>query len=126
MSARLKLKKLKREMEFVRNDCSKREEEAKYEKLRCYRLLQENIQEIGAIAELYPCETRIGAVECLKYNVRKVTDAIVRKYSEQLAEFVRNQLVTKYATNSFSIIGVRLLAPAINEEHIKVDVRSKT
>ena len=51
MSARLKLKKLKREMEFIRNDCSKREEEAKYEKLRCYRLLKENIQEIGAFAE---------------------------------------------------------------------------
>ena len=51
MSARLKLKKLKREMEFVRNDCSKREEEAKYEKLRCYRLLKENIQEIGALED---------------------------------------------------------------------------
>ena len=126
MSARLKLKKLKKEMEFVRNDCSRLEEEAKYEKRRCYRLLQENIQEIGAFAELYTCETRSVAVECLNYNVRKVTDAIVRKYSEQLAEFVRNQLVTKYALNGFSTIGVRLLAPAINEEHIKVDVRGRT
>lgn len=125
MSARLKLKKLKREMELVRNDCSKLEEEAKYEKRRCYRLLQENIQEIGAFAELYPCETMREAAICLDYNVREVTDAIVRKYSKQLAEFVRNQLVTKYALNSFSTIGVRLLAPAINEEHIKVEVRRK-
>ena len=125
MSARLKLKKLKREIELVRNDCSKREEDAKYEKLRCYRLLKENIQEIGAFAELYPCDTMSGAVDCLKNNVRRVTDSIVRKYSEHLAEFVHNQLVTKYALNSVSTFCVRLLAPAINEEHIKVDVRSK-
>ena len=110
-------------MEFVRKDCSRLEEEAKYEKRRCYRLLLENIQEIGAFAELYPCDSKTASVNCLNYNVREVTDAIVRKYSKQLAEFVRNQLVTKYALNSFSTIGVRLLAPAINEEHIKVDVR---
>ncbi len=123
MSARLKLKKLKREMEFVRNDCSKREEEAKYEKLRCYRLLEENIQEIGAFAELYPCDTMRGAVDCLKYNVYKITDSIVRKYSEQLAEFVQKQLTTKYVLNKFSTVNVCLLAPALNEDHIKVKVR---
>lgn len=123
MSARLKLKKLKRKMEFVRNDCSKREEEAKYEKLRCYRLLEENIQEIGAFAELYPCDTMRGAVDCLKYNVHKITDSIVRKYSEQLAEFVQKQLTTKYVLNRFSTVDVCLLAPALNEDHVKVKVR---
>jgi hypothetical protein len=123
MSARLKLKKLKREIEFIRNDCSKREEEAKYEKLRCYRLLEENIQEIGAFAELYPCDTMRGAVDCLKYNVYKITDSIVRKYSEQLAEFVQEQLTTKYALNRFSTVNVYLLAPALNEDHVKVKVR---
>ncbi len=123
MSARLKLKKLKREMELVRNNCSRLEEDAKYEKRRCYRLLKENIIEIGAFAELYPCDTMRGAVDCLNNNVRRATESIVRKYSEHLAEFVHNQLVTKYALNSFSTFCVRLLAPAINEEHIKVDVR---
>jgi len=123
MSARLKLKKLKREMEFVRNYCSKREEEAKYEKLRCYRLLEENIQEIRAFAELYPFDTMRGAVDCLKYNVHKITDYIVRKYSEQLAEFVQKQLTTKYVLNRFSTVDVCLLAPALNEDHVKVKVR---
>lgn len=119
MSSRLKLKKLKREMELVRNDCSRLEEEAKYEKRRCYRLLQENIQEIGAFAELYPCETMREAAICLDYNVRKVTDAIVRKYSKQLEEFVRNQLVTKYALNSFSTIDNDkiLFVPAKHRDH---------
>lgn len=123
MSARLKLKKLKKEMELVRNDCSMREEEAKYEKLRCYRLLNENIQEIEAFAEFYPYETMSGALDCLKYNIHKITDSIVHKYTEQLAEFVRNQLIEKYAINRFSTIGVTLLAPAINEDHIKVKTR---
>lgn len=123
MSARIKLKKLKKEMELVRNNCSRIEEDAKYEKRRCYRLLKENIVEIGTFVELYPCDTMRGAVDCLNNNVRKATDSIVRKYSEHLAEFVHNQLVTKYALNNFSTICIRLLAPAINEEHVKVDVR---
>lgn len=123
MSARLKLKKLKKEMELVRNNCSRIEEDAKCEKRRCYRLLKENIIEIGAFAELYPCDTMRGAVDCLNNNVRRATDSIVRKYSEHLAEFIHNQLVTIYALNRFSTIGIRLLAPAINEEHVKVDVR---
>lgn len=125
MSARLKLKKLKKEMELIETHCRMREYEAKLVQTKCNRLLQENIQEIGAFVELYPCETMRGAAICLDYNVREVTDAIVRKYSKQLAEFVRNQLVTKYALNSFSTIDVRLLAPAINEEHIKVELRRK-
>lgn len=85
--------------------------------------LKENIQEIGAFAELYPCDTMRGAVDCLKYNVYKITDSIVRKYSEQLAEFVQEQLTTKYALNRFSTVNVCLLAPALNEDHVKVKVR---
>ena len=123
MSARLKLKKLKREVEFIRSDCKNREEEARYEKFRCYKLLEDNIQEIGAFAELYPFDTMNNAVNCLDYNVREVTNSIVRKYAEQLAEYVRNQLVTKYSLNNFSIFGVRLLAPALTESHIKVEIK---
>lgn len=125
MSARLKLKKLKREMEFVRSNCERREAEAMYEKRRCYKLLQENIIEISSFAELYPCEMMRSAVDCLDYNVRKITDSIVRKYAEQLAEYVRNQLITKYALNKFSTFCVRLLAPSLNENHIKVEIKEE-
>lgn len=125
MSARLKLKKLKKEMEFVRSNCEQREEEAMYEKRRCYKLLQENIVEIGAFAELYPCELMRSAVDCLDYNVRKITDSIVRKYAEKLADYVRDQLMTKYALNKFSTFGVRLIAPSLNENHIKVEIKEE-
>lgn len=126
MSARLKLKKLKREMEFVRSNCEQREAEAMYEKRRCYKLLQENIVEIGAIAELYPCELMRSAVDCLDYNVHKITDSIVRKYAEHLDEYVRDQLTRKYALNKFSTFGVRLLAPALTEEHVKVEIKESS
>lgn len=125
MSARLKLKKLKKEIESIRYNCQKREEEAMYEKRRCHKLLQENIVEIGAIAELYPCELMRSAVDCLDYNVYKITDSIVRKYAEQLANYVRDQLTRKYALNKFSTFGVRLFAPSLNENHIKVEIKEE-
>ena len=123
MSARLKLKKLKKEMEFVQQCCRIRENEVEFVKRRYLKLMQENIVEISSFAELYPCEMMRSAVDCLDYNVHKITDSIVRKYAEHLAEYVRNQLTTKYALNKFSTFGVRLLAPSLNEEHIKVEIR---
>jgi hypothetical protein len=125
MSARLKLKKLKKEMEFVQQRCRIRENEAEFLKHKCLKLLQENIIEISSFAELYPCEMMSSAEDCLDYNVHKITDSIVRKYAEQLAEYVRNQLMTKYALNKFSTFGVRLLAPSLNEEHIKVEIKEE-
>lgn len=125
MSARLKLKKLKKEMEFVRYNCQKREEEAMYEKCRCYKLLQENIIELSTYTELYPCELIRSAVDCLDYNVRKATDSIARKYAEQLYDYVRDQLIRKYVLNKFSKFCVRFLAPAINENHIKVEIKEE-
>lgn len=123
MSARLKLKKLKRDMEAVTTHCRMREYEAILLQRKCYRLLQENIQEIGVSPELYPFDTMRGTVDYLKFAVRKATASIVRKYAEQLADFVHNQLVTKYALDIFSLVDVRLLAPAINEEHIKINIK---
>lgn len=125
MSARLKLKKLKKEMEFVQQRCRIRENEAEFLKHKCLKLLQENIIEISSFAELCPCEMMHSEVDCLDYNVHKITDSIVRKYAEQLAEYVRNQLMTKYALNKFSTFGVRLLAPSLNEEHIKVEIKEE-
>lgn len=124
MSARLKLKKLTKEMELAETHCRMREYEARLVQYKYNRLLKNNIQQIEACAELYPCDTMRSATDCLDYNVRKVTDAIVRKYAEQLAEYVRNQLTTKYKLSNFAAFSVRLLAPAITEEHLEVNIRS--
>lgn len=123
MSARLKLKKLKRHMEYLDRCRSRAEAEARYEKVRCYNLLQKNVVEIGACVDLYPADTYRAANECLNANIRAVTSAIVREYTQQLTEYVRDELLSKYAFNSFGRFSVTLLAPAINENHIKVKVR---
>jgi hypothetical protein len=112
-------------MEFVQQCCRIRENEAKFLKHKCLKLLQENIIEISCFAELYPCDMMRSAVDCLDYNVHKITDSIVRKYAEQLADYVRDQLTRKYALNKFSTFGVRLLAPSLNEEHIKVEIKEE-
>ena len=126
MSARLKLKKLKIQLEFVRDSCRRRELDAEYEKARCHKLLQENVIEIGALANLPPARTHQQATEYLDCTVRKVSDAIVRKYTEQLAEYVHKQLLTKYLVNNFTTFGVRLLAPALTEDHITIDIKEAT
>lgn len=123
MSARLKLKKLKIQLEFVRDACRRRERDAEYEKARCHKLLRENIIEIGALVDLPPAHTYQHAAEYLDCAVRKVSDAIVRKYTEQLAEYVHNQLLRKYMFNNFATFGVRLLAPALTEDHITIDIK---
>ena len=126
MSARLKLKKLKMQMKFICDNCELREAEARYEKLRCYNLLQKNILEVGAFTEMYPAETYQYATQQLDNSVREISDAIVRKYTEQLAEYVRDQLTSKYMFNRFATFGVRLLAPALTEDHIKIDIKETT
>lgn len=126
MSARLKLKKLKFQMECVRDTCKRREAEARYEKNRCYNLLQKNILEIEAITTMLPVNTYRAAITQLDSNVHAVADAIVRKYTEQLAEYVRNQLTSKYMFNKFATFGVRLLAPALTEDHINIDIKTES
>lgn len=123
MSARLKLKKLKREIKFMYDDCERRKADALCIERRCAKLIQENIIEISAIVELWPCDMMRHAVDCLNSNVNRATAAIVRKYAEQLAEYVRNQLTTKYALRKFSTFGIRLLAPKLNETHIQIDIK---
>ena len=125
MSARLKLKKLKKEMELAETRCRMREYEATLVQCKCDRLLKDNIQEIGALAELYPVDTYRDATACLDNSVRAITNSIVRKYTERLSEYVRNQLTSKYMFNRFGKYGVRLLAPALNEDHIKIDIKDE-
>ena len=123
MSARLKLKKLKRELEAVETRCRMREYEAKLVQCKCNRLLKDNIQEIGALAELYPADTYRDATACLDNSVRAVANAIICKYTKRLSEYVRNKLTSKYMFNKFGKYGVRLMAPTLNEDHIKIDIK---
>lgn len=126
MSARLKLKKLKLQIKYIHDNCKLREAEALHEALRCHKLMRENMIEVEALAEFYPMQTMQGAVDILNYNVYKITDAIVRKYMERLAEYVRDKLTSEYMFNRFTTFGVRLLAPSLTEDHVKVYIKERT
>lgn len=122
MSARLKLKKLKLQTKFILDNCRMREAAAQTEAKRCYYLLDKNIIVIGAHAEFWPVDTMRDAVNCLDSNVHKVTAAIVHKYTELLAEYVKHKLTSEFMFNKFAAFEVRLLAPALTEDHIEVHV----
>lgn len=125
MSARLKLKKLKLQMKFIRDNCKLREAEALHEVLRCHKLLRENTIEVEALVEFYPMQTTRDAVDIFNYNVCKITDAIVRKYTERLSEYVRDKLTSEDMFNRFTTFGVRMLAPALTEDHVKVYIKER-
>lgn len=79
MSARLKLKELKKEMELAETRCRMREYEAKLAQCKCNRLLKKNIQQIGVSLELCLLDMDRGATEYLKFAAHKAAAAIVYK-----------------------------------------------
>ena len=114
-------------MEFVQQCCGIRENEAEFLKHKCIKLLKENIIEISCFAELYPCDMMRSAVDCLDYNVHKITDYIVRKYAEHLADYVREPVELKICVKQvFNIQCKTTLHLRWNEEHIKVGNKGGT
>ena len=126
MSARLKLKKLKLQTKYILDNCRLREAEARYEVVRVHKLLHDNTMQIESRVEFYPMNTMRDAVDCLNYNVRAVSDSIVRKYTERLAAYVHDKLREEYMFNKFAVFGVRLTAPALTEDHIEVFIKEIT
>lgn len=120
MSARLKLKKLKLQTKYILDNCRMREAEAQYEVLRCHKLLHDNTMQIESRVKFFPMDAMHGAVECLNFNVRALSDAIVRKYTERLAEYIHDKLLAEYMVSNYTVLGVRLTAPALTEDHIEV------
>ena len=57
MSARLKLKKLKKQIEILRTHCAVIKANARYEAARYHALIRKNIVKIEACTELYPADT---------------------------------------------------------------------
>lgn len=123
MSARLKLKKLKLQTKYILNNCRMREAAAQHEVLRCHKLLHENTMQIVSRVEFFPMDTMRGAVECLNFNVRALSDAIVRKYTERLASYIHDKLLANYMVSNYTVLGVRLTAPALTEDHIEVFIQ---
>lgn len=124
MSARLKLKNLKKRIATIRSDCEMRESAARYEAFRYRKLVTENIQQVCALCRLEPTDMYRDAQLILHSHTSAAVRAIVSKYVEHLSEYVYKRLADKYSVSHFSEFTIELVAAAITEDHIKIHTRS--
>lgn len=116
MSARLKLKKLKKRIEIIESYGR----ECEYEMARIRSIMEDNIQQIGVDYEIPPMSTMRDAMEITDMTINKLADSIVRAYTETLATFIKHKLYQLSFTRNFQRISVRFFAPKINDEHVKL------
>lgn len=116
MSARLKLKNLKKRIETIESYGR----HCEYEMARMRRILEDNVQQIGVDYEIPPMSTMRDAMEITDMTINKLTDSIVRAYTETLATFIKHKIYQLHFTRTFQRISVRFFAPKINDEHVKL------
>lgn len=117
MSARLKLKNLRKQL-------SRLQSEAEYSKWYYDHLVRRDIQQVSAMVKLKPVDMHRDAVIMLHSEINAAVRAIVSKYAEHLSEYIRDQLIRKYSLQQFSEFRIDLLAAAITKDHIKICTRS--
>lgn len=116
MSARLKLKKLKKRIEIIESYGHACE----HEMARIRSIMEDNIQQIGVDYEIPPMSTIQGAMEITDMTINKLADSIIRAYTETLATFIKHKIYQLHFTRTFQRISVRFFAPKINDEHVKL------
>ena len=116
MSARLKLKNLKKRIEIIESYGR----HCEYEMARMRRILEDNVQQIGVDFEIPPISTVYNAVEISDMTINKLADSIVRAYTETLATFIKHKIYQLHFTHTFQRVSVRFIAPKINGEHVKL------
>lgn len=117
MSARLKLKNLRKQLSKLQSD-------AEYSKWYYEHLVCRNIRQVSAMVKLAPVDMRRDAVIMLHNEINAAVRAIVSKYAEHLSEYIRPQLMREYSLQRFSEFRIDLLAAAITRDHIKICTRS--
>lgn len=99
MSARLKLKKLKKRIEAIESY----EREYEYEMARMRRILEDNIQQISVDFEIPPMSTMQSAMEITDMTINKLADSIIRAYTETLATFIKHKIYQLHFTRTFNV-----------------------
>lgn len=97
MSARLKLKKLKKQMEFLDRYCRRIQAEARYEKARCYNLLQKNILKIVAYGDLYPADAFNAARQIYELQTRTLKNKLYRFYMYLRFDDTKGDIVKQWS-----------------------------
>lgn len=116
MSARLKLKNLKKRIEVIESYGR----HCEYEMRHMRRIMEDNVQQIGIDYEIPPMSTIQSATEITDMTINKLADSIIRAYTETLATFIKRKIYQLHFTRTFQRISVRFIAPKINDEHVKL------
>ena len=117
MSARLKLKNLKKQIKFI----EKREREAELKYAFAEILVRDNIQQIFVDYQLPYVETLRDEIGVVDMTIDKACYEISKRYAEGLAEYIKHKLYEMRMLHSTGRIRICLSAPKLNEAHVKIE-----
>lgn len=117
MSARLKLKNLKKRISAIESY----NRHCKYEMNRVKNILAHDMQTIGCNIELEPVEMMRDAVQVLEMNVHKAAREISNTWTRQLEAYVRDRISDNYRFDNFGSLAIRVYLPKPTPDFVKVE-----
>lgn len=117
MSARLKLKNLKRHIKGIDN----LREHYLSEMARANRILNSERQTIDCNIELRPVNCMGDALQELDRTVDKAGHGIAQIIAKQLSEFIRNAIINKFRFDHDTSFAIRVIMPKPTNDVILVE-----
>lgn len=117
MSARLKLKNLKKHINGIDN----LREHYLSKVARVNRILNSERQTIGCNIELRPVNCMGDALQELDRTVNKAGHDIAQIIAKQLSEFIRNATINKFRFDHYTSFAIRVIMPKPTNDVILVE-----
>ena len=117
MSARLKLKNLKKRISAIESYSRRCEAEMNHVK----NILSHDMQTIGCNIELEPANAMRDAMRILDYNLRKVSRQISNTWAQQLEAYIRDCIIDNYRFDNFRALAIRVFCPKPTADFVKVE-----
>lgn len=117
MSARLKLKNLKKRIEAIESYSR----HCEYEMNRVKNILSHDMQTIGCNLELTPADTMRDAMRTLERNLHEAARQISNTWTRQLEAYVRDQIIDNYHLDKFEALAIRVFLPKPTTNFVKVE-----
>lgn len=117
MSARLKLKNLKKRIESTESYAK----HCEYEMNRVKAILSHDMQTIGCDLELEPADMMCDAIKILEYNVHKAGREIANTWARQLESYIRDCITNNYRLSNFRALAIRVFLPKPTADFVKVE-----
>lgn len=117
MSARLKLKNLKKRIEAIESYSRHCESEMN----RIKNILLHDMQTIGCNLELEPANIMRDAIRTLERNLHEAARQISNTWTRQLEAYIRDSLINNYRLDEFRALAIRVFLPKPTADFVKVE-----